>query len=252
MSRYFLPNEIDQNNEHGYVIARDAIPRDIVVASRNAMWTKLGMSADDPATWPDQALGVYPDGYTPTLPCRTPMIDALAEQLIGPLFVRGAGFWPVLSYPRPGPRQWMAIPGEHIDGPSNKPLYPNDRYLVILCYLTDTESHGGALAVRPGSHHDVFSHYFQSGQIDVIPDDIPSVTPFRHSLTPIVARAGDVVLLHYLTSHSSSWNHASHVRVALNGNAGTHPLYPYQRKHGAPQSSWTPLDITLRTDHFSK
>ena len=86
----------------------------------------------------------------------------------------------------------------------------------------------------------------------MIPDDIPSVTPFRHSLTPIVARAGDVVLLHYLTSHSSSWNHASHVRVALNGNAGTHPLYPYQRKHGAPQSSWTPLDITLRTDHFSK
>ncbi|MCX5658296.1 MAG: phytanoyl-CoA dioxygenase family protein [Planctomycetota bacterium] len=247
MARYFQPHEVTQFVEMGYVVAPAIIPPDVVAGCRRAMWEKIGMREDDPSTWPAHPVGVYPQAHETTLPCRSPAVDALVEQLVGPHFVRGTGYWPVLSFPRPGPRQWRAFPGEHVDGHPDRCIYPTDRLLIILCYLTDTEAHGGPLAVRPGSHMDIFHHHRRAGRHH-IPHELMLEVPFRHELQPIPGRAGDVVFLHYMTSHSSSWNHADHVRVGLNANANVHPQYPYRPRTGPPQPGWTPLDISLRTD----
>jgi len=255
MPRYLNPDEIDHFIHQGFVVARNAIPGDVVQASRKAMWDVIKMSEDDPSTWPDRSIGIYPEALEATLPCRThSAVDAIVEQLVGPLFVRGTGFWPVLSFPRPqaGNREWRtweAHPGEHIDGGSAKPLYPRDRMLVVLPYLTDTTEFGGPVAVRKGSPREIFEHFYRKRQFENIADIVPDF-PLSMPLTPIPGNAGDVVFMHYLMCHSSSWNRDTHVRVALNGTAYVHSQYPYRPRVGGPTADWTPLDYSLRTDNL--
>lgn len=250
MQRSFTPHDIDHFIEHGYVIARGVIPRDIIQSCRRDMWSILQQNPDDPATWPEHSLMVAAQAYAATVPCRTSTIDQLAQQLVGPLTQAGHGYYPVLNFPRPGPRQWRPIPGsDHIDGPPGKPLYPSDRYVVVLAYLTDTEAHGGAVHLRPGSHRDLFTYCHATGRREAL-DGAPPDVPYRSPPIPIAAQAGDAVIFHYLMVHGSSHNHAGHVREAINTCVVPHPHYPYQPRQGPPRADWTPLDVTLRTDNL--
>jgi ectoine hydroxylase-related dioxygenase (phytanoyl-CoA dioxygenase family) len=146
--------------------------------------------------------------------CRVPAMEDVGEQLAGPHFVRGGGFVPVLNFPTPGPREFVALRA-HIDGINETTVWPVQRYAIILAYLSDTTIYGGALAVWPGSHRRVLEHWVSTG---TGPEGGTTPPPLDYgNPVPVAAKTGDVVFMHYLLVHASSENHDNHVRVAING-----------------------------------
>jgi hypothetical protein len=245
----------------GYVVVRGLLPPEIVAATREALLGALGIDGDDPTTWEGKSLSADLSVIALTAPCRTPEVEAVAEQLVGPSFLPGlchspyleargvapaviTGYIPVLNFPSPGPRQFQQPAGYHIDGMHLTTLWPEKFSLVVFAYLTDVTEYGGATTVLPGSHRQVFAHWVQAGHPgSTHPPDLEYAAP-----VPLTGQAGDVLFLHYLTVHSGSANHAEQIRVGLNTAVMPDPVRPFRHKSGAPGPDWTPLDYTLRTD----
>lgn len=249
--------------DNGYVVVRDLIPPDVVAATRRKLLEALRIDANDPATWESKSVPSDPVVIALTEPCRTAGVEAVAAQLAGPHFVRArsfspyleargidppviSGFIPVLNFPTPGPRQFVRPGSYHIDGMHRTTLWPEKHFLVVFAYLTDTTEYGGATAILPGSHRQVFAHWLrQNHPGSTNPPDLPYADP-----VPLPGRAGDVIFMHYLAVHSGSANHSDHIRVGLNTAILPDPEHPYLLREGVPQSGWTPLDWTLRTDNL--
>ncbi len=250
----------------GYVQVSGLLPSDVVQATCTALLDALCVQPDDPDTWEGKAFSHDPVALTCTEPCRTSGIEAVAAELIGPGFVPGLayspyleaqgitppdlrGFIPVLNFPSPGPPVFEPpTAGYHIDGMHAVTVWPGKFFLVVFAYLTDTAEYGGATTVRPGSHRQVFEHWLATGNPgNTTPPALAYADP-----VPLPGRAGDVIFMHYLLVHSGSANHSGHIRVGLNTAVMPDPERPYQPKRGVPQSDWTPLDWTLRTDTLSE
>jgi Phytanoyl-CoA dioxygenase (PhyH) len=245
----------------GYLIARGLLAPELVAATREALLAALGIDPGVPATWDGKALSADPAIIALTAGCRTEKVEAVAEQLVGPCFVRGLchspylesrgvspalmpGYIPVLNFPTPGPRQFQKPDGFHIDGMHLTTLWPEKHFLVVFAYLTDVAPYGGATTVLPGSHRQVFAHWVRTGHPgSTQPPDLEYADP-----VPLPGQAGDVIFMHYLTVHSGSANHADQIRVGLNTAVMPDPARPYPPKQGAPGPDWTPLDYSLRTD----
>ncbi len=229
----------------GWFVVRGLVPRDVALTTRAALFCEIGESPDDPSTW--KRVSVLWGNTLVGMPCRVPAIEALAEALVGPDLRRDAanfGLVPVLKYPEPGPEAFVPENGWHIDGAERVTLWPDDCYVIPLVYLSDVPAHGGATAIRPGSHRQVFRHWLTTGApASTRPPDLPYAAPIA-----VAGEAGDVILMHYLTVHSGSHNRSSRIRVALNTAIQPDPQRPYVRKRGAPTADWSPLDWTLRSD----
>jgi len=250
--------------EEGFLVARGLLPPGIVSATRDALLAALEIDTEYPASWSGKGISSDPDVLALTNVCRTTGVEEVAEQLVGPSFVRGlchspyleakgvnpptiTGYIPVLNFPSPGPREFQKPTGYHIDGMHLTTLWPGMFSLVVFAYLTDVVSYGGATAVRPGSHRQVFEHWLQAGHPgSTQPPDLDYAEPL-----PVEGSAGDVIFMHYLTVHSGSPNHANKIRVGLNTAVMPDPNRPYARKTGPPRPEWTPLDYTLRTDNLA-
>jgi hypothetical protein len=249
--------------EEGYLVARSLLPTELVTGTRDRLAAALGIDADDPATWQGRGISCDPAVIALTNPCRTPEVEAVAAQLVGPHFARGlayspylesrgvspatlAGYIPVINFPTPGPRRFVRPGGYHIDGMHLTTLWPVKHDLVVFAYLTDVADYGGATTVLPGSHRQVFAHWVREGHPG---NTEPPALDYADPL-PVVGRAGDVIFMHYLTVHSGSANHSDRIRYGLNTAVMPDPKHPYRRKQGAPQPDWTPLDHTLRTNNL--
>ncbi len=250
--------------EDGFLVARGLLPSDVVAATRDALIAALEIDPSSQETWSGKGISSDPAVLALTTPCRTERVEEVAEHLVGPAFVRGlchspfleargvkpptiSGYIPVLNFPSPGPREFQEPTGYHIDGMHLTTLWPGKFSLVVFAYLTDVAAHGGATAVRPGSHRQVFEHWYRSGDPgSTTPPELDYCEP-----VPVEGCAGDVIFMHYLTVHSGSANHSDRIRIGLNTAVMPKPEQPYVRKAGAPQTDWTPLDFTLRTDTIS-
>ena len=247
--------------EEGFLVARGLIPAATVELTRDALLAALEIDTGDPETWKGKGISADPAVIALTTPCRTEGVEVIAEQLVGPNFVRGvchspyleargvdpptiAGYIPVLNFPSPGPREFQRPAGYHIDGMHLTTLWPQKFSLVVFAYLSDVASYGGATTVRSGGHRQVFEHWHRTGHPgSTVPPDLEFGDPL-----PVEGSAGDVIFMHYLTVHSGSPNHSDTIRVGLNTAVMPDPARPYRRKDGPPQPDWTPLDYTLRTD----
>lgn len=246
----------------GYVIVRGLLAKPIVASARHDLLKAMEVDADAPETWAGKGLSSEPVALAVTERCRTDEVETVAEDLVGPHFLRGIchspyleakgapprikGYIPVLNFPSPGPQEFQKPTGYHIDGMHLTTLWPQWFSLVVFAYLTDVSAYGGATAIRPGSHRQVFEHWFRTDHPgSTHPPDLDFAEP-----VPMVGSAGDVIFMHYLTVHSGSANHSDRIRVGLNTAIMPDPAHPYQRRHGAPQPDWTPLDVTLRTDEL--
>lgn len=251
--------------EQGYLIARGLLPEQTVIATREAILKTLEIDAQNPATWAGKNVTDNLHAIAQTVPCRTDAVEAVAEQLVGPHFVRGLcrspylesrgvtpstvqGYIPVLNFPTPGPREFQKPTGYHIDGMHLTTLWPVHHFLVVFAYLTDVADYGGATTLLPGSHRQVFEHWVRA---DHPGSTHPPALDYAEPV-PMPGSAGDVIFMHYLTVHSGSLNHSDHIRVGLNTAVMPDAAHPYQRKTGVPQSDWTPLDYTLRTDEIER
>jgi hypothetical protein len=247
--------------QDGYTVARGLLPPDTVSDTREALLASMGIDVHDPATWPGKSISSDLSVIALTARCRTPEVEAVAKQLVGSGFLPGqcqspylesrgvspaviTGYIPVLNFPSPGPRQFQKPAGYHIDGMHLTTLWPEKHFLIVFAYLTDIAEYGGATTILPGSHRQVFEQWVREGHPgSTHPPDLAYADP-----VPLAGNAGDVLFLHYLTVHSGSANHSDQIRVGLNTAVMPDPDCPYQRKPGAPEPGWTPLDYTLRTD----
>jgi hypothetical protein len=247
----------------GYLVARGLLPLDLVEATRETLLAAMEIDSAAPATWAGKNVCGDPGVIALTACCRTEAVEAIAERLVGPHFVRGLahspflesrgvtpavmpGYIPVLNFPTPGPQQFEKPTDYHIDGMHLTTLWPDKHFLVVFAYLTDVAEYGGATTLLPGSHRQVFEHWVRSEH----PGSTKPPTLDYADPVPLPGNAGDVIFMHYLTVHSGSANHSGRIRVGLNTAVLPDPNHPYQRKQGAPQPHWTPLDHTLRTDNL--
>lgn len=263
------PTQREQFIRDGYLVVSGLIPNEIVHQTRDAICASMNVSLTDSVTWPDASHNLGMDCVKATLSCRTEAMDDVAQALIGPQLWREMclssvldkqgkspyirGFIPVLVYPRAGekrfdPTQYNST-SYHVDGIHFVSLYPEKILLVALVYLTDTAEYGGATAVVPGSHRQIFEHWQARGELPT-PENILEGLDFAPPIA-VPGRASDVIFMHHLTAHSGSTNHDDHVRVAINANFTSQLDKEYRIKTGVPQKDWTPLDWTLRTDNLA-
>ena len=259
-TQHISAEQREQFIRDGCVRVSGLIPADVVSSTRTGLLERMGVNPDDPNTW--AGMSTDPDAIAFTEVCRTPMIEAAATELVGPDFIPGVTYSPFLdsqgvmpatlrgfilvpSFPRPGPAAFEPpTSGYHIDGMHAVTVWPEKFFLVVFAYLSDIAEYGGATTVRPSSHRQVFEHWLTTGdQGNTAPPALDYTEP-----VPLPGKAGDVIFVHYLLVHSGSANHDSHIRVGLNTAVMPDPERLYQPKHGSPQSDWTPLDWSLRTD----
>lgn len=251
--RFFVAN--------GFLKVPGLLPPDLIASTKADLLAAMGIDERDPATWEGKP-GLSPEEHVreTTYAARTDAFESVVEQLVGPDFLRGVcyspylewnhvspvmtrGYIPVLSFPKPGPPEFVEPGGYHIDGGESIRAWPGVNFLAVMAYLTDTKPYGGATVVKPGSHRQVFERWLT----DTTGAPAPPPLDYAPS-TPIEASAGDVVFMHYLLVHSGSANFDDHIRVGMNTAVMPHPARPYRPKSGPPQPDWTPMDYTLRTD----
>lgn len=245
----------------GFFLAPGLLSQELVQSTKENLLTQLHIDPQDSSTWSGKSVSDDVKALALTEPCRTPAIENIALQLVGPNFSPSVcyspfleskgnpsplrkGYIPVLNFPVPGPRQFQPPGSYHIDGMHLTSTWPTKFFLVVFAYLSDTTEYGGATTVLPGSHRQVFEHWISTeNKGNTVPPQLSYAAPL-----PVAGNAGDVIFMHYLLVHSGSTNHSDHIRVGLNTAVMPSPEHPYQRKIGVPQPDWTPLDWTLRTD----
>ena len=187
----------------GYVRVTGLIPAEVVRATREGLLPRMGVHPNDPSTWAGKAMSTDPNAISFTESCRTPAIEAVASELVGPDFVPGVtyspyldsqgvtppvlrGFIPVLNFPRPGPPAFEPpTEGYHIDGMHAVTVWPDKFFLVVFAYLSDTADYGGATTVRPGSHRQVFEHWRATDEAgDTVPPELAYADPARCQAAP--------------------------------------------------------------------
>lgn len=269
MKPHLTPEQKAQFIRDGYTVARGLLPREAVIATRDALLRDCGLSLTDPATWKsrketvDWAWGA--GRFTHAL--RSRAVEEVVEEVVGPHFVRGLsfhpgketvglvareeGYIPVLTYPHPEratmEKKFVEPQGWHVDGINGTDVQPRVLMMVIFAYLTDVSEHGGATTFKPGSHRQVYEHWMQNGMTpiyELMPQFAPSL--------PVAGQAGDVIFFHYLQVHSGSDNFDDHIRLGLNTAVHEDPAHPYEPPVGPPTPDWTPFDYTLRTDTLTE
>jgi hypothetical protein len=252
----------------GYVVVKDLVPRDIVEPLRDRLCAARRIDRNEPTTWANYYEDL--DVVAETKAARTPAMDAVTAELVGPDFLRGQsfspylasirqppmydGFLPLFRFPTAGEKRLTAS-GFHIDGSIPEvdrgeylSTYPGRYFLAVVVYLTDAGPYSGTTLVRPGSHRQIFEKWVVEGRQPggTFSELLPAL-PYADPV-PVVARAGDVCFLHYLTVHSGSINYDNTVRMALNSAVTPDPERPYRPRSGPPAPDWTLMDYTLRVD----
>ena len=145
----------------GFVVLREAVPRAVALACRDALWAKLerdrGIRKDEPATWAKAEGGrvglaeAYggDDLGAPWDACWSPRLVAAVDQLCGEdRWERpGLGWW-VVNFPaRGGAGAW------HVDGSHFKHMLASPEIgLAPMLLFSDVAEGGDGTMFWPGSH----------------------------------------------------------------------------------------------------
>ena len=266
MSPILSTEQKQQFIDNGYVMVRGLIPSDVARSTHDAILEHFQNPANEP-TLNKHANTRVPWAAGPlTEACRSREVEQVVTELVGPhlaqlsyhtgkeavgLQAEERGFIPVLTLPNPDlvnhEKKFIEPQGWHVDGIKGTAIKPEVLMLVIFAYLNDVPEYGGATTVKPGSHRQLFEHWYQNGQMSPISDLNAEYAPS----VPRPGKAGDVIFFHYLLVHSGSDNLTDNIRVGINTSVHQDPEHPYELPVGIPDESWTPLDYTLRTDNIA-
>ena len=194
---------------HGYVVLRDAVPRESREAAAQALWDRLGARADDPETWyarRDHGIMVqYFQHPAFEANRRAPRIHKAFAQLWGT-----ADLWATtdrVGFNAPE-RAGFQFPGPHLHWDcSVKTPIPFGTQGIL--YLTDTPPEQGAFTLVPG---------FQRRGEAWLASLPPGADPRRQDLQalgprPIGGRAGDLIIWHQALPHGASPNRGNRPRL---------------------------------------
>ena len=258
---HLTQEQVEQFVNDGFVVVPGLIDPDRVHAGLKELKDKASIVPDKSTTWPKDKSGMHvgQEGIAfDRSVCISPQMEAVVQELTGSAVTCERGLGPILRFPQPGSKQFEPG-GAHIDGTrqgNGITMYPTHFHLLVMGYLTDTNEHDGAFTVWPGSPRQVFEWAYcndmdlgekwrTTGSTGA--PDIPFNDPI-----PVVAKAGDVAICHYLMVHASSANRGDHVRVGLHGWLKAASNYHYVPRSGPPQNDWTPVDWVLRTDNLQR
>lgn len=210
-------------DEHGYVIVREAIPKEQARAAELAVWEALGMDPNNAATWYQKPIGkgIMMDFYHhPTLLAnrQSKRIQKAFSQLW-----QTADLWKTTDRTSFNPPETAAyhFPGPHLhwDMSLEPPFHFGTQGLLYLC---DTPAEQGAFCCVPGFHRTLAS--WLAG---LPPGTDPRRVPLDALAVPIAAAAGDFVLWHHALPHGSSPNHGTYPRIVQYLN-----MYPVEFREG--------------------
>ena len=145
----------------GFVVLREAVPRAVALACRDALWAKLegdrGIRKDEPATWAKAEGGrvglaeAYggDDLGAPWAACWSPRLVAAVDQLCGEdrWEKPGLGWW-VINFPARGGAGAWHVDGSHFAHTLASP----EVGLAPMLLFSDVAPGGGGTALAPGSH----------------------------------------------------------------------------------------------------
>lgn len=206
--------------EQGYLRIPGAVPKIMVDRALRSIHQSLGEGFP-----PDQARFYRMQSYCPELMKSAEIVDlaletpawALAEALMGadnitPVSVGQIALrFPVLEEP-------VETVSPHLDGtysPLNGVPEGSLRGFSMLLgvVLRDIEeTDAGNLMVWPGSHH-LYAQYFRQHGWESLLQGMPAVDLGKP--VQVTAKAGDVLLVHYLLGHGTSANLSPNIRYTV-------------------------------------
>ena len=214
------PEQEEAYARDGFLLAREAIPREVAERAAVATWEGAGADPFDRSTWP--ALGPQPRWLDDWRVVAAFTDDVLSAA--GALAGEGARFsrpQRTLAINRvPLEREWRAH-GAHVDfslpeeGPRTRPL---PYRIGAIAYLTDVAPHGGGTIVWPGTHRRL------EGLVRAEPGRYALMSALNADLrrldlgpgVELTPSRGDVLFFHPLCVHASSDNVTPAPRLALN------------------------------------
>lgn len=206
--------------QKGYIHVPGVVPQVMVDRAVRAINASLGQGMD-PAQVPIYSARSYcpelqQDPVITDLLNKTPA-RALAESAVGEGKIQPvSGGQIALRFPRlldPPPE-----PHPHLDGmhsPNNGVPAGTIRNFTMLLgvALSDvTQPYAGNFTVWPGTHH-IFEEYFRERGPRALLEGMPKVE--MPEPQQLLARAGDVMLVHYELAHSAAVNVSPHTRYAI-------------------------------------
>lgn len=214
--------DIQQFIEQGYILVREAFPRELAERVIPTVWAELGVNSDDPPPWTNRMImlkKVLKQHPFPQIHTRR-YIGAI-DDLCGSgrwNATRGVGHWPILLPGFASPPWRPPKGGWHIDYNLDRcRINSPELGLVSIELFTDIEPGGGGTAVRVGSHR-----YTARILAEAEPDGLTerelslraSAATEHLSVVEVTGYAGDIILMHPFTVHTASPNTRDLVRIA--------------------------------------
>lgn len=217
--RVLSEDDLKSFDENGYLIVRDAVPPENYAAVVAAIWEFLEMDGDDPKTWYPahrnrgglvhlhQHQSLWDNRQYPRV--HGAFADLLGTEKLWVSMDRASMKAPVTTeFPDYDDRGFV-----HWDLDTSKPL-PQRLGVQGVLYLADTTEEMGGFCCVPGFHK-VLSQWIEEQPADRNPraPDL-SRLPEGMKVTPIPARAGDLVIWSRTLAHGNGRNEGTLPRLA--------------------------------------
>ncbi len=161
--RILSPAERSQFVKRGYVRVGEAFPHEAAIRAQQDVWRRvkeMGADPEVPATWTKPMIHLAETYDTPAFrECKTERLKKVVDELVGVGrwttrdVQDGWGWWPV-NFSVGADAEWtVSTGGWHWDGIQfQHTVDAGDQGLLLLCFFSDIESHGGATLAASGSH----------------------------------------------------------------------------------------------------
>jgi ectoine hydroxylase-related dioxygenase (phytanoyl-CoA dioxygenase family) len=233
--------EKEQFITDGYIVVQSAfdVKHDTIVKWKNDVWRRCNVNREDPTSWPEKVH--LPGDDTLKFQEVAPVaygkvVEILGgEERLGGDLVLHNGFVCNFSMGRDEPwRELKDAGGWHADGDFFRHfLDSREQSCLIGSYFTDIEHRGGATLISPGSHIQVARFLAQHPE-GVLPNFVGENQLIEQCdrFIEVLAKAGDVVIMHPLMLHSASQNKKNRVRLMNNNNIMLKEHFKFQREDG--------------------